>query len=124
MSDIKLKKLELRVKELEARIEALENMEEILVFQPSEEDYTVEFTPDPEFLKDLWYNMDAPVKDPGAPKLGKLGKLGQAAAESGGGPFTSAEIHHFPGLSDEDAKENTYSNLPREAASEEDIDGK
>ena len=100
MSDIKLKKLEKRITELEARIEALENMEEILVFQPSEEDYTVEFTPDPEFLKDLWYNMDAPVKDPGAPKLG------QAAAESGGGPFTSAEIHHFPGLSDEDAKED------------------
>src|SRR5210317_1433440 len=96
MSDIKLKQLEKRITELEARIEALENMEEILVFQPPGEDYTVEFTPDPEFFKGLEMfrnNMDASF---GPYEL------------SGGGPLTTAEIHHFPGLSDEDA------NLPED----------
>lgn len=107
MSDIKLKKLELRVKELEARVEALENMEEILVFQPPGEDYSLEFTPDPEFLKGLEMlrnNMDAPVTDRGSP-VGPY-ELGPDAAESGGGPLTTAEIHHFPGLCDADAKED------------------
>lgn len=128
MSDIKLKKLELRVKELEARVEALEHMEEILVFQPPGEDYHIEFTPDPEFLKGLEMlrnNLDSPVADRGSPSKYKDGskskfkdgpnategsKDGPNAAEGGevgyDMPLTTAEIHHFPGLCDADSWED------------------